>query len=155
MKTVYLSTLRLAVSLVLTLVITGCSQLGIEKPNVSLTNISLGESNSFLGTSVIIDLKITNPNGIALPLSAMSYSLSFNDAKLLSGVTNDLKSIAAYGSQDVSLTLDANVLALPKLLVALNKSRDVNYAFDATLSMKGLIPDISLTQTGKLSDINP
>ncbi len=135
------------------IILSGCAQLDIKEPNVTLLNFGTAPSSTLLGKSFVLDLKVSNPNGIPMPLSGMSYAFGLNNAKLLTGVTNDVSTIAAYGSQNISLALDINLLEIPKLLGMLNNAQNASYFFDATLNLKGLIPDLKVSQTGNLNEL--
>lgn len=105
------------------LLISGCATLNIEQPKVSVTRLAPASSGSSLGTLFEIDLKIANPNGVALPIKGMSYSLAINGAELLFGTSNQIPTIPAYGSEtvialtgrdggDISSLLDVNDIEL-------------------------------------------
>ncbi|ABD80836.1 LEA type 2 family protein [Saccharophagus degradans] len=132
------------------LLISGCATLNIEQPKVSVTRLAPASSGSSLGTLFEIDLKIANPNGVALPIKGMSYSLAINGAELLFGTSNQIPTIPAYGSETVTLQVEANLLSAPKLFLALNKSKTLDYTFKTKIDLSGPLPTINVVESGTL-----
>lgn len=128
----------------------GCATLNIEQPHISVTRLAPAQSGSSFGSLFEIDLKITNPNGVVLPIKGMSYSLAINGAELLFGASNQIPAIPAYGSETVTLQVEANLLSAPKLFLALNKATKVDYTFKTKIDLSGPLPTINVVENGTL-----
>lgn len=132
------------------LLTSGCATLNIEEPRIALTRLAPAQSGSSFGTLFEIDIKITNPNGIALPIRGMSYSLGINGAELLYGTSNQVPAIPAYGSETITLQVEANLLSAPKLFLALNKASRIEYALKTKIDLSGPLPTLNLVESGTL-----
>lgn len=136
------------------LLIFGCAGLepGFEKPTVGLSSFRFLPSQG-VAPRFEIGLHIVNPNRIPLKLRGVVYSVTLDGHRVLTGVSNDLPEVAAYGEADVVLTATADLLRSVSLLSALVKQpRDaVDYQLDATLDIGGLMPRIHLQETGQIS----
>lgn len=128
----------------------GCATLNIDEPHIALTRLAPAKSGSSFGTLFEIDIKITNPNGIALPIKGMSYRLDINGAELLYGTSNQIPSIPAYGSETITLQVEANLLSAPKLFLALNKATSISYALRTKIDLSGPLPTLNLVESGTL-----
>jgi len=101
---------RLLVAM-LVLLTTGCATLGsqFEAPSVSLVGIRLQELQGFEAT-FLVDLRVINPNQMALPVQGIVCDLSLNGNHLAKGVANPDKEIPAYGSEMVTVSVYASLL---------------------------------------------
>ncbi|WP_045858507.1 LEA type 2 family protein [Teredinibacter purpureus] len=128
-----------------------CSTLELEQPQVSITSISPPKTQ---GMEALIDLhmRISNPNGIPLPLKGMSYELAINDTGLLKGVSSTIANIPAYGSKDFTVQLSVNLFSAPKLLYSLmkNPQQHIRYSFTTKIDLQGLLPSFYLVDEGQL-----
>jgi LEA14-like dessication related protein len=78
--------MKRALLLVLVLALAACPGIlaPLEKPRVDLEGLRAAEL-SLAGLNLTFQLRVTNPNGVALPLSAMDYELSLEDRPFLRG----------------------------------------------------------------------
>ncbi|RJQ86912.1 MAG: hypothetical protein C4519_01550 [Desulfobacteraceae bacterium] len=91
-------------------VVNGCVTLGtrFEKPYISLAGIRVQEIRSF--ESVFqVDLRVVNPNDVALPIRGVECDLSLEGRHIAKGVANPQKEIAAYSSDIVPVTVYASL----------------------------------------------
>lgn len=139
----------LAVSLLILL--GGCATLNMEPPQIALTSITPASSGG-LDTSFNIGLRISNPNGVSLPIKGMSYKIALNGAEVLQGVTNQIPRIPAYGTENVTVTVGANLLSAPKLLSSLMRNPDqrIRYDFSTKIDLEGPLPGFNVVETGFL-----
>lgn len=68
----------------------------LAPPQVSLANIQILQLGLF-EQRYQVDLRIQNPNAIALPITGMSYELDINQQRFARGVSNDIVNVPAYG----------------------------------------------------------
>ncbi len=128
-----------------------CESIQLTPPQVSVLKIRPSNSGGF-DLEFFIDLKISNPNSIALPVNGMSYSISLNNAKVLQGVSNSIPTIPAYGSQYVTVSISSNLLSAPKLLVNLlkNPSSTIQYELNGKIDLEGLLPSFNIVEKGEV-----
>ena len=83
----------------------GCASLqpNFETPGVTVTSFRILPSSG-LAPEFEIGLRVTNPNAQALNLRGVAYTASLDGRELIEGVANDLPTIEAYGTGDVTLT---------------------------------------------------
>ena len=135
-------------------VLQGCSALrpGFETPRVTVNSFRAVPSQGAL-PDFEIGLRVVNPNGMALPLRGVSYTVSLNDRELVTGVANDLPVIEAYGQGDVILTASPNLLASARFLSDLinRPGNAVSYRLEARLDPGRMYPTIRVTDSGEIS----
>lgn len=131
--------------------LTACATLNLEPPQIALTSITPASSGG-LDTSFNIGLRISNPNGVSLPIKGMSYKIALNGAQVLQGVTNQIPRIPAYGTENVTVTVGANLLSAPKLLSSLmkNPNQRIRYDFSTKIDLEGPLPGFNVVETGFL-----
>lgn len=129
----------------------GCATLNMEPPQIALTSITPASTGG-LDTSFNIGLRISNPNGVSLPIKGMSYKIALNGAQVLQGVTNQIPRIPAYGTENVTVTVGANLLSAPKLLTSLMRNPDqrIRYDFSTKIDLEGPLPGFNVVETGFL-----
>ena len=83
----------------------GCAGLGInERPVVTLTNLRMLESEG-LSMRFAIDLTITNPGPVSIPVNGLSWNLELEGSRILTGVSNEVPTPAPYtDSGSISLS---------------------------------------------------
>jgi len=144
----------LSSKMVLVLLLSGCAGLPIdfEEPTLTVTSIALRNSNS-MAPQFDIMLRITNPNRIALDLVGMSYTVQLAGNKVMTGVTNDLPVIEAYGETDVSISALVSLIGSMKLLndLMVRNPEQIEYVFDARLDIGRLYPRINISRSGRIS----
>ena len=125
---------------------------GLEKPTITITSLSLGKSNG-LKQSFNIGLSITNPNGKAIPVVGMKYTMSLNGYDLLSGVTNEIPTLEAYSDTDVTLSASANLVSALRLINSLTTSPldKLQYSLDGKLDLKGWPLPMNVSKSGGIS----
>lgn len=124
----------------------------LEKPTITITSLSLGKSNG-LKQSFNIGLSITNPNGKAIPVVGMKYTMSLNGYDLLSGVTNEIPTLEAYSDTDVTLSASANLVSALRLINSLTTSPldKLQYSLDGKLDLKGWPLPMNVSKSGGIS----
>ncbi|VUD40227.1 hypothetical protein TDB9533_00010 [Thalassocella blandensis] len=145
------STFKLLLLLFSVCILTSCSTVSLDPPAVSVVNIRPQHSGG-LDFSVQIGLKISNPNSVALPIRGMSYALMLNNVEVLQGVSNDIPTIAAYGTENVNLTLNSSLFSAPKLLMDLIKKPQnaFDYELRGKIDMANFLPNFNFSEKGTL-----
>lgn len=145
----------LTLPILLLLLLTACASLSPypETPAVSVTSLQLLPGPSGGTPTLRLGLQITNPNRAALPLAGMSYSLSINDQRLLSGATSDLPTVPAYGNARLEIDMTPDLLGGIRLLNQLSQtgaSAPIAARLDARLDLAGLRPALRISETVEL-----
>ncbi|MCP4553021.1 MAG: LEA type 2 family protein [Bacteroidetes bacterium] len=133
----------------------GCAalQTDYETPTVSITSF-----NAIPGEGVVpqfeIGLHIINPNRSALDLKGIAYTINLDGHNLLTGVSNKLPKIEAYGEGDVLLKASVdffNSIGFFADLAKNQKRETFAYSLDAKLDVGTLHPIIRVSKKGKIS----
>jgi LEA14-like dessication related protein len=133
----------------------GCANLqsDFETPSVQLVSLQALPANG-LEQRFTMGLRVANPNGLALNLVGMSYSIELEGFKLVTGVSNDIPSIAAYGEGLVNVEASVSLIDGVRLINGLlsKPQSELNYKIGAKLDT-GLpfIGKIPVTDTGVIN----
>jgi len=132
----------------------GCATLrsDYETPSVIISDFRSLPSEGIV-PQFEIGLRIINPNRKALEPIGISYSVKLEGHKVLTGVTNKIPVIEAYGETDVTLAATADLFSSISLLTDLMKTqRDkFNYVLDVKLDIGGFRPNIHVKKEGSIS----
>lgn len=109
-------------------------QSGFQTPSVKLVSLQALPASG-LEQRFAIGLRVANPNGAALNLVGMTYAIELEGFKLISGVSNDIPSIAAYDETLVEIEASVNLLDGVRFLNDLlsNPKNALNYKVGASL----------------------
>lgn len=143
-------TLRHILSLLLVLMLTACAHWADrQEPEVHLTKVeplpSAGLEQRFL-----IGLRIVNPNNAPLAVSGLSYSLSLQDSKVITGVSSKIGTIPAYSDTVVELESSVSLVGVRALMSILNETEAVKYELEARLSTAWWPRPVRLLETGTI-----
>jgi LEA14-like dessication related protein len=133
----------------------GCATLqpGYETPVVSITSFKAVPTESMV-PYFEIGLHVVNPNRTPLNLKGISYTLSLEGHKVMTGVSNELPRIDAYGEGDVVLNASVdlfNSIVFFTDLIRNQKKGDISYSLNAKLDAGTMHPIIRITKTGEIS----
>lgn len=146
--------LRLALSALLALLLAGCATLrpGFEAPTVDLVGIQPAASGS-LEQRMRLTLRILNPNRESLNIRGISYSLSLQGHKIVTGVSNRIPVVAGYGEATVTLDAGTSILGGLQLLRDLIASpqQNVHYELAAKLDIQGRLTPLKVSETGTIA----
>ena len=144
----------LALYLTLFIALVGCASLepGFETPTVGVTSFRVLPAEG-AAPKFEIGLHIVNPNRTALKLEGLVYSVSLEGHKILTGVSNNLPTIEAYGEGDVLLIATADLLNSIGLFASLLQSQreTFDYMLDAKLDIGSFRPRIHVVKEGEIS----
>ena len=133
----------------------GCASLtpGFQNPEVNLVSFAPAPSNGLLEQRFKVGLRVLNPNGVALPVKGLSYSLKLNGHKVVSGVTSDIPELPAYGETTLALEAGVNLLGGARFISGLLQGggEALDYELETRLDVGLLLPAIVLTERGKIS----
>lgn len=123
----------------------------LEQPTINVKAIHLLPGKGLL-PDLAIDLLVSNPNSVPLPLRGFAYELSLNNHRVLSGVANQLPTIAAYGEAMVTLSATPDVLGSAELVQQLMQrpQAHLNYQLQGKLDLGLALPTLTLERTGEL-----
>ena len=123
-----------------------------ETPRVSVSSFEVVQGNSIVPT-FRIGLHVINPNRVALKMQGLSYNVELEGHRVLSGVSNQLPEIEAYGEGDVALFARPDLFSTISLFTDLmNQPRDkFTFNLDAVLDVGGLIPKIHVNKKGEIA----
>ena len=143
-----------SIIVLLVFVAVGCAPLlpNFETPTVTLSSFRVLPGNSIVPTFEI-GLHVINPNRMALKLQGLSYNVELEGFRVLSGVSNQLPVIEAYGEGDVLLQAKPDLFSTISLFTnLLNQPRDTfTFSLEALLDVGGLMPKIRVQKEGMLS----
>ncbi|WP_300463495.1 LEA type 2 family protein [Desulfobacula sp.] len=133
----------------------GCATLqpGYETPVVSVTSFKAVPTQSLV-PQFQIGLHIVNPNRSPLDLKGVSYTISLEGHKIMTGVANQLPRIAPYGEGDIILNASVDLFSSIGFftdLIRHQKKNQLSYRLNAKLDAGSLHPLIRVTQKGTLS----
>lgn len=136
--------------------LSACASMQLEQPQVSVIGFK-PLSASGLDAIFELDVRIANPNNIALPVQGMSYEFAINDTGLLRGVSSQIGNIPAYGSRDITLQISTSLFSAPKILFNLMKdpAQKIHYTFTTKLDLAGVLPTIRLVEKGVIETTHP
>ena len=131
----------------------GCASLStdFEEPALQINSIRLINFDG-ITPQFEIDLHIVNPNRDALELKGLSYTLHLSGRQVVSGATNNLPVVAAYGEADFKIDANVSLLDGLQLLSKLMSEyqENINYEFKAKLDLGRFYPTIPITREGVL-----
>ncbi|MFK5925176.1 MAG: LEA type 2 family protein [Desulfuromusa sp.] len=132
----------------------GCAPLlpNFETPTVTVSSFRILPGNSIVPTFEI-GLHVINPNRIALKLQGLSYNVELEGYRVLSGVSNQLPVIEAYGEGDVLLQAKPDLFSTISLFTDLMQQPREQFKFnlEALLDVGGLLPKIRVNKEGEIS----
>lgn len=137
--------------IVLLLISSGCATLypSFEDPVVTVSSFRMLPSDS-IGPKFEIGLHIVNPNSVPLKLKGVAYTANIEGSQVLTGVSNTLPVIPAYGEGDVFLNVSADLFGSFRVLanVLNKKTKGLNYKLDLKLDVGTLMPAIRIEKEG-------
>lgn len=136
------------------LLLASCASLvaPLQNPDITVNAFRLLPSRS-LNPEFEIDLHVVNPNNRELGLRGIAYTASIEGYRILSGASNQLPVVAAYGEADISLLARADMMGGLRLVNDLLATRrdQLNFELSIKLDVGSLLPDLHITETGTIS----
>jgi len=100
-----------------------------------------------------IKLRVQNPNKDPLEIVGISYGIEILGRELVSGVTNEVPHIPAYGEDVVTLHASLQMFELLRLLAGIGTASTdaLEYRFTAKIDFEGLVPTQRVEETGTIN----
>ena len=124
----------------LILFVTGCAELlqllqqsNMKKPNATVVDAQL-TGLSFSKADLLFNVKIDNPNNVAISLAGLDYGLTIDQKSLFSGTKNDPLNIDANGSSNVQIPLSLAFEDIYKAVKSLTDKEKSIYNFEGGVS---------------------
>ncbi len=139
----------------ISLLTAGCAGIGTgyETPEVTVSSFKTLPGQG-AAPRFEIGLHILNPNRVDLELEGVAYTVSIEGYKILTGVSNDLPVIEAYGEGEILLTATVslfNSIAFFADLAGKDNPDELSYSFEAKLDVGSFRPIIRVSKSGTLS----
>jgi hypothetical protein len=144
-----------ALFFILSLLISGCSNLqpGYETPTVSITSFDTIPTDGMI-PRFQIGLHIVNPNRTKLQLKGVSYTVSLEGHNIITGASNNLPEIEAYGEGDIILNSSVdlfNSISFISDLIRNQGKEQISYDLNTKLDAGVLYPLIRVSKKGTIS----
>ena len=104
--------LRTVLLLLLPLLFTGCTGIGIDRPEVVVTDVRLDEATSG-GGRILFDLLVVNPNDEELPMPTVSYRVDVVGAGSFELTDRPYAALPKNGQTTVTLAAAVSGVNLP------------------------------------------
>ncbi len=139
-----------------TAALTGCSLLQstqLQAPEVQVRNVQIGRLD-LSGLELLVDLRLRNPNDLALPVTGVEYNLMLQGVKVADGRQAQSVTLPALGETDLRLGLNVNLLKtatqlVPLLLNPQAAPKALDYAVDGKVKLDWwYMPAISFSRAG-------
>jgi LEA14-like dessication related protein len=136
-------------------ILAGCASLQpyAETPRVSLVSIKPLEMQ-MLEQRFILELRILNPNRVAIPVEGLSYALEINQREFAYGVSQQEVSIPPYGEALLQVEVVSNLLNVMRQLQQLDGSTagsGLEYRLRGKLGLAGVRRGLPFDYSGKLA----
>ena len=137
------------------LIFFGCAGPGkrLEPPRVKIANIQVKELKAF--ESVFqIELRVINPNDVAIDVKGIDCELEIDDKHLASGVSKTATNIPAFGTDTITVDVYSSVVDIVKSVIGLHGKEKLKYKIKGRVHLGGglLVPStIPFKSEGELS----
>lgn len=146
---------RLALLACGALLLAGCSGKGdvaFEPPVLSLSSFGLMPSEG-KAPRVVMALRVVNPNGIPLRMRGMSYTVSLEGHRMLTGVSSRLAEVPPYAETEIELNSPIDLVSSIRLFneIINTPGRDrLKYSLNARIDVDGMLAPLRLIEDGEL-----
>ncbi|WP_434629982.1 LEA type 2 family protein [Chromobacterium sp. CV08] len=137
-------------SSLLLLALSACGSLGLQKPQVNLSNIEPGSSTLF-EQNFTVTLRVANPNAIPLNASGIDFDLMLGGEKLGGGSSNQAIAIPSHGEGQVTLQVHTSLAAWIRQLANWQQlpGGKLNYAIRGQLHGLNGLADLPFENKGE------
>ena len=122
-----------------------------ESPRVSLVSIQPNEM-TVLEQRFVLQLRILNPNDIAIPVEGLSYAIEINEREFAYGVSRQAVEIPAFGEALLDVEVVSNLLNVVQQLQALqgNTGGKLRYRLSGKISLANSPASLPFDYSGVL-----
>src|SRR5689334_12019872 len=107
-----------------------CAVFHLERPRVSLVDVGL-ENVSLLQSSLVLNLRVENPNSFRLPIDRGIYTIFLGGDRVGVGSTRTPLDVPAHGTSDQQIVIQLDNLRVLSRLRDLIDRRTVGYRIEA------------------------
>lgn len=141
-----------ALALITLVSLTGCATLPqLQPPGIALEGIEVLQIG-FTEQRFGLELEITNPNGIPLPITGLRYGLTVSGIELGNGATTERMRIPANGNSRIQLELSVDAVRLLGQLSAWtrNPPDELSYLFDGEIDVELWPRPLQVSREGRV-----
>ncbi|MBE9610431.1 LEA type 2 family protein [Chitinilyticum piscinae] len=138
--------------LLVALVLAGCAaNTGLfQRPQVNISGIRI-EELGLLEQRFELQLRVSNPNGFAIPLDGLKASLEVNGKPFAEGLSNQKISLAALSDTTVKIKVTSNLASALKTLNRLMAAdQPLNYRATGTLYLPMVPGGVDFDRSGEV-----
>ena len=130
----------------------GLERLRPEPPNVTLAGLRALELGLF-EQRFEVSLRLSNPNGFALPIQGLRYQLELNEAEFARGVSGESVSIPAYGDEVLRLQVVTDISSTLQQISRWrqNPPDDLSYRLSGSVDVGALAPALPFNVAGNVA----
>jgi LEA14-like dessication related protein len=135
----------------------GCAGLQpyAESPRVSLVSIKPLDMQ-MLEQRFVLELRIMNPNSVAIPVAGLSYALEINQREFAYGVSQQAVDIPPYGEALLQVEVVSNLLnVMRQLQQPADTSRGLEYRLHGTIGLANRRQGLPFDYAGRLAYLDP
>lgn len=137
------------------LFLAGCASLQpyAEAPRVSLVSIKPTDMQ-MLEQRFVLELRVLNPNSVAIPVEGLNYALEINQREFAYGVSRQEVSIPPYGEALLQVEVVSNLLNVMRQLQQLGDSpagSGLEYRLHGKIGLAGVRRGLPFDYSGKLA----
>jgi len=140
------------------LLLGGCASLQpyAETPRVSLVSIKPLDMQ-MLEQRFVLELRILNPNNVAIPVAGLSYALEINQREFAYGVSQQAVDIPPYGEALLQVEVVSNLLNVMRQLQQLGNSSSggLEYRLHGKIGLANRRQGLPFDYAGKLAYRDP
>jgi len=125
-----------------------------EAPRVSIVSIQPQEVG-VLEQRFALQLRILNPNDVAIPVEGLSYAIEINDREFAYGVSRQAVEIPAFGEALLDVQVVSNLLNVVQQLQVLNSETrsSLDYRLTGKISVANSHASLPFDYSGALSHL--
>jgi LEA14-like dessication related protein len=142
------------VIVLVTILLGACATLSPYKdaPRVSLVSIQPQEMG-VLEQRFALQLRILNPNNVAIPVNGLSYAIEINDREFAYGVSQQAVEIPAFGEALLDVEVVSNLLNVMQQLQALHGDtrNSLSYRLTGKISLANSTASLPFDYSGELT----
>jgi len=137
------------------LIFSSCASLNkrLETPSIHIVDIELKELKP-LEAIFNVQLRVLNPNDIAISAKGINCDLEINGNHLASGVSNEVTEIPAFGTAILPIEVYSSALAIVRNIIALSDQGTFKYRIKGRLRFEAgtsIFPYIPFESEGDLN----
>lgn len=127
----------------------------LDPPQVSLAGIEIKKLGLF-EQQFVLQLRLRNPNAVALPIAGMHYNVRLNDLDFAQGVSNQLVTVPALGEAVTNVDVTSNLQTLLNQFgpTAQNRS-ELSYSLSGHISVVSQTLKLPFEYSGRVALTNP